>query len=309
MAQGAPEGYTSHCAARDHLDQFWAAICTLPEYAALVFHIERSRYKESDAHSKNQAVNGIWSKDGTRMIRAGSGLSLATWKRCNIALEKLGFLQRTRHENRHGKDEATEYKVLWPAITTAIQSAVEKRQLEQVGGSERATLGAQSEPLRGSQRTPHGAQAEPLDMDRMPGAQKEPHVSQSQSLDLKVSHSPRARELRAVIAEATGEAVRSDGLLLKIMESEKQAGLPTVVMDRFIHEFSFERRAAGKRTTAGLVAKASSEDFVPWVRRFENRNFIERAIERALQEREQAEFQKKGVGHEDNIGLEEEKQA
>jgi hypothetical protein len=289
MAQGAPEGYTSHCAARDHLDQFWAAICTLPEYAALVFHIERSRYKESDAHSQDQAVNGIRSKDGTRLLRAGAGLSLATWKRANAALEKRGFLQRTRHENRHGKYDPTEYKVLWVAIKTAIENC-------QSIGSERAIPMAQGEPIIGSERAIPMAQGEPIGMNRIPLAQKEPHVSQSQSLDLKsVTVRARAREIAAVVAAATGEEVRSDRLLIEIVEAEEKERLPKVVLERFIHECAYERRAAGRRTNPGFVHKVVQEDFARWTEKFENRNFIERVLREEQREAELAEIERKDI--------------
>lgn len=300
MAQGAPEGYQSEYAAIVSLLRFGPSICKPFELLALLFHAERTLGKESDQHSKNQAFHGIVSKDGTRWVRGPAGMSIPTWKRTNAALVKNGFLRRVRQTNRFGKDEAPEYTVVWPAISAAIEKWQREALLAQTGpieqpqvrGSERTPPGVQRGPVRGPEGTPPGVQRGPLGMDRIRGGQGEPHSqSQSQSLDFKPV-TVRARGLIAgAIREASGEAVRTDGLVSRILEDGERLGLPVEVLVRFIHDFCHDRRGSGYPVNAGLVGRAVHEDLVPWARKTENRNFIERIMRQVEHEAETGEMQ------------------
>jgi hypothetical protein len=71
--------------------------------------------------------------------------------------------------------------------------------------------------------------------------------------------------------------------------------LPKVVLERFIHECAYERRAAGRRTNPGFVAKVVREDFARWTEKFENRNFIERVLREEQREAELAEIERKDI--------------
>lgn len=289
MALGTPEGYTSYQAALNELMDFGWSIWTPAEMMALGFHARRARDRASDAHSVKQAVDGIRSRDGSRMVCGGSGLSRSGWKRANHTLERSGDLTQTRQTNRYGKYDSNEYTLNWASISAKIE------QFKKSEGLKKRTRWVQPEPIMGSQRTHPPVHSEPIDMDRIRSVHPEPHLSQSQNQTLKVGHLAYACEMiRGAIYEATGEHVRQDRLIFAILDFGQDNGLAPKALVRFILWRVYDRRSAGYHVSPGLVLEMVRKESVGWAR--DNAEFVHRvqmeAEEETLQLQLEAPYRK-----------------
>jgi len=290
MAQiPAPEGYQSYYAAMQDLWRFGYGVWTVSQVTALLFHADRSIGKESDRHSRHQAIRGIYSSNQGRWIRGPSGLGKGTWERANAALVKSGVLVRERRWTKNGKNDWSEYTVVWPAVAKAIEEWKRVAIVEE-GASRKGVApkwgdpSPQNTPIIAPKRGDPSPQNGEIKTTRIPSPQIGPtQSSQSQSLDFRgPSQSARARDaVEMAIELACGERVRSPRLTDSILETGLQLNLPLVVLERFIHDFCNKLQAKGTRVNPGLVGRGVREDLISWLRAPDNKFFIEGAQRKA----------------------------
>ncbi len=134
LPETAPDGYSSNYAAIRDLLRFGPGIMTLTEFAVLLFHAERSTVagRFSDQHSQRDALRGMYSPGLGRWVRGPAGVGKGTWVRANAALVRHGFLKSYQRWNWHQKNDPTEYEIVWPAISRAIDGW-KQRQSEELG--------------------------------------------------------------------------------------------------------------------------------------------------------------------------------
>lgn len=307
MAHTAPPGYESNHAAMLDFMRYGPAIWSCSQVLALMFHIERSLAygKTADEHSEDQALDGIYSNQKLDWVRGPAGLSRATWYRANneleIDTEKPGtnpnaVLIRTRRT--HG-NQVTEYEVDWKAFKAIISRWKQGHQSRSETGKHKSTrLNLRRVPAEApvSNWDGYPSQAETstfADSKRESAGYPSQSETHSQSLDFKSDLTSPSDEISraAVNLElelASGERPRTDGPSDMILEANKKYGLLAEVVKRFLHEKGGDFRARGYKFNPMTLARAFTEDVIPWLRKTENKYFVEECRRRRNAERDKA---------------------
>jgi hypothetical protein len=301
MAHTAPPGYESNHHAIMDLVRFGPAIWTLAQWAALLFHAERSTAygKDSDQHSESQAMDGIYSVRRFEWVRGPAGLGRSTWYKTNAQLEidpehpeqtPNGVLKR--HRTGTGRGQVVEYELDWGALKRRIQkwkqegstgrtlSGPEAAQEGSTGrtlsGPEAAQEGSTGRTLKGPQDGPFlkNCGAENKGTSEKEGSTPWTH-SQSLTLksDITVSQDVCSRaEIADAIEAACGERPMTDRLINQILIPNRKLRLPAEVIARWVQDFTFDRRAAKYTVRAGLYGTAFEKHIMSWLK--QNQHFV-----------------------------------
>lgn len=304
MAHTAPPGYDSNHSALLDLIRFGPAIWSCAQLMALLFHAERSTAygKDADKHSEDQALEGIYSTRNFAWIRGPAGMGRTAWYKANSELsindESPGSTPEAVLRKRRsgpGRGLVVEYEIDWLAVKARIAKWKEQRAhftgQQPQEGSEFRTLpeqeGSTIRTLKGPQfgPFPENAGVENKGSEQKEGSEIRTH---SQSLDYKSDlDSPSENHFRSTInlelELASGERVRTDGPSDLILEANAKYRLPLAVVIRFLHDKAGDFRAKGYGFNPQLLAKAFTEDLIPWRRK--NQRYIDEQLRRREIER------------------------
>jgi hypothetical protein len=294
----APPGFDSNHDAIMALISFGQAIWSCAQMNALLFHAERStRYgKESDRHSEKQAMEGVYSVQQGRWVRGPCGLSRGGWYAANAALLIDGVLKK---RDRGHKGQIVEYEIDWLAVKKKIEKWTQTKAPQRVQNLDPLpTQRVQNLDAKGPEFGPFES-VENKQNAISKGPEFGPYTkrltlksdfdspSETVSVDKKQNGSQTgtrqtssfSREsINLELEIASGERPRTDGPSTQILNANAKYRMPWEVVVRFLHEKAENFRARGYQFNPKTLAKAFTEDFIPW--QAKNRRFIDESVQR-----------------------------
>ena len=284
----APPGWPSTFDALLDLIRFGPQIWGMTNFTVLLFHIERTTWKDADQHSQSQAEEGIWSPKLERWVRGSAGVSRATYKRATAELAEGGFITRYRRRHAmHEGDAPTEYAPSWRDIREAIDrvryaapAADPQLNLLAAEPAAEAAAEAPNRPLvpeqktypRGSHRATPVAHAEPP-----PVAHAEPHIvseyyiegekQASERVSVEDEPSDPARQVAHSLESCWGQLLPDDPVPGELVAIAERLDLPLYALCRWIEEKATEwKRKRYPVESPRLWVKAAGRDLIPWAK-------------------------------------------